>query len=226
MRGLRNVWLVFTSPGAVARDVADRPDWKTPLAVLILASVVFTLAMYSYQMEYQREVLERWQKETGTQIDIDSAVKPSTGRQVGSAVGGALAVALFTLVGAAVLNGVAMLAGGVAGFRKMFAFFAYALVIASAGNLLKIPLAIAKKSVDVRMSLAAFAPGLRLESPTAILLNSTDVFVVWSLVATVIGFAALTQLSTKKSAVIVVVMYAAFVLLEVGATALGARAMR
>jgi hypothetical protein len=226
MKGLRNVWLVFTNPGAVARNIADRPDWIIPLVVVILASVVFTLVMYPYQMEYQRGVLERWQKETGTQIDIDSAVRLSTGRQVGSAVGGALAVVLFTLVGAAVLNGVAMLVGGAAGFKKMFAIFAYAIVIASAGNLAKIPLAIAKKSVDVRISLAAFAPGLRLESPAAILLNSTDVFAVWSLVATVIGFATLTQSSTRKSTARVVILYAAFVLLEVGATALGARAMR
>jgi len=226
MRGLRNAWLVFTSPGSVARDVAERPEWKVPLALVILASVVFTLAMYPYQMEYQRDVLERWQKDTGTEIDVDSAVKPSVGRQVGSVVGGVVAVVLFTLVAAAVLNGVAVLAGGVAGFKRMFALVAYAMVIASVGNLVKIPLAIAKKSLDVRMSLAAFAPGLRLESPATILLNSTDVFVVWSLVATAVGFAGLTQLGTKKSAAIVVALYVVFVLVEVGAAALGARAMR
>jgi hypothetical protein len=227
MANLSNVGLIFTSPAAVARKVGERPDWKVPLVVLILLSVVFSYALQltPYQAEYQRDMLEKYKRESGRDIDINAVTRPTTGKTIAAVVGATVMTLLFTVVAAAVLNGAAMLVGGTAGFVKMLSFFAYAMVIDGAGNLVRIPLMIAKKSIDVRLSLGAFAPNVRLESPTGLLLGSTDIFSLWCLVATAIGFSVLTGLGRKKSAAIVVVLYVILVLLQIGASYLTTRAM-
>jgi hypothetical protein len=227
MASLSNVGLIFTSPARVAKNVAERPDWKVPLLVLILLSVVFSYALHltPYQAEYQREMLEKYKRDSGRDIDIDAATKPSTGKTIAGIAGAAVMTVLFTVVAAAVLNGAAMLVGGTAGFVKMLSFLGYAMIIDNAGNLVRIPLMIAKKSIDVRMSLGAFAPNVRLESPAGLLMGSTDIFSLWSLVAAVIGFSVLTGLGRKKSAAIVVALYVILVLLQVGTSFLTTRAM-
>lgn len=225
MANLSNVGLIFTAPAKVARSVAERPEWKVPLLVLILLSVVFTYALHPYQAEYQREMLEKYSRDTGREIDIDAVTRPSAGKTIAGLVGAVVVTLVFTLAAAAILNGIAMLVGGTAGFVKMFSFFAYAMIIVAAGNLVRIPLIMAKKSMDVRLSLAAFAPNVRLESPAGLLLGSTDIFSLWCLVASVIGFSALTGLGTKKSAAIVVALYVVLVLVQIGASLLTTRAI-
>jgi hypothetical protein len=226
MSSIGNVGRIFSSPSGVALDIASTPDWKVPLVVVILLTVIFTAVLYPFQLEYQRDMLEKFQKETGREMDIDALTRPSMAKRVTGLVGAAVMVSLFVLVASAILNGVAMLVGGSSGFTKMFSLLAYTMIIASAGNLVKVPLVMAKGSIDAaRLSLAAFAPGLRLESAAGLALSSTDVFAVWTVVATVIGFGALTGLGNKKSAVIVVGFYALFVLLQIGMALLTARAM-
>lgn len=216
MTSIGNVGLVFSSPGRVAQRVAERPDWKTPVMVIILASIILTLAMLPYHAEAQREMLEKYRKETGREIDVESALRPTVGKRIGAIVVTLIATGLFVVVGAAILNGVSLLVGGRAGFVRMFAFFSYAMIIPAAGGLIKIPLVMLKGSYDVRLSLAAFFPSVRAESYAGILLGSTDLFSIWAVVATAIGFNVLAQLGMKKSAVIVIALYAVFVLILLG----------
>jgi hypothetical protein len=222
-----NVGLIFTGPARVAGSVGERPNWKIPVLVLVLLSAIFTYALHSspYYLQYQREMVERFARDGGREIDTDALTRQTAGKTAAGLVGAVVMTVLFTLVGAAVLNGVAMLLGGTAGFARMFSFFAYAMIIVGAGNLLRIPLIAAKKSMDVRLSLAAFAPGVRLESPMGVLLGSTDIFALWCLVASAIGFSALTGLGSKKSAVVLVALYAILIALQVGASALTAKAL-
>jgi hypothetical protein len=129
---------------------------------------------------------------------------------------GAGFAAITMVVVAAVLNGMASLLGKPIGFRKMFAFYVYAGVIGVAGILVKMPLVFAKESIDVRTSVAAFAPGVALESPLGTALNMLDVFSIWVLVATCIGYNTLSGLGTKKSVSVVVGLYVLWMLISVG----------
>jgi hypothetical protein len=121
------------------------------------------------------------------------------------------------ILAAAVLNGVASIAGGKTGFRKMFGFFAYASLIGALGLLVKLPLVFAKESIDVRTSVAAFTPSTPFDSAVGVLLNSLDVFAIWTLAVVVIGYSVLTELSTRKSVAIVVGLWALAVAIRVAA---------
>jgi len=91
------------------------------------------------------------------------------------------------------------------------------MIVGVAGSIVKIPLIVAKKSMDVRLSLAAFFPGVRIESPAGILLNSTDVFALWGAAVMAIGYAVLAQVGIKKSIAVIGSLYVVFVLLQLGA---------
>lgn len=225
MRGIENIGRIFSSPGKVAQSIAEQADWKTPVIVIVLASIILTLAMLPYQAEARREMLEKYAKDSGREIDIEEALNPTVGRSVSAVVGAVIATMLFVVAGAAVLNGASMLAGGKTGFSRMLAFFSYAMVIPAAGNLIKIPLIMLKKSYDVRLSLGAFFPSVRAESSGGILLGSTDLFSIWALVATVIGFGVLTQMGGRKSAAIVIALYVVLVLILLGFGLLAATVM-
>jgi hypothetical protein len=125
-------------------------------------------------------------------------------------------VGVMILIFAAVLKGAASVAGGQVGFRKMFAFMSYSSVIMALGSLIKVPLVLAKGSIDVRTSLAVFAPSLDLRSPAAVLLSSFDIFSIWQVVALCFGFGVLSGFGIKKSAGIVVGLWVVLLLIRIG----------
>jgi hypothetical protein len=102
------------------------------------------------------------------------------------------------------------------GFRRMFAFVSYSTVISAFGSLVKVPLVLVKGSIDVRTSLAAFAPSLDLRSPPAVLLSSFDIFSIWQVVALCFGFSVLSGFSIKKSSVIVIGLWAILLVIKIG----------
>jgi len=93
-------------------------------------------------------------------------------------------------------------------------------LITALGMLVKLPIVFAKGSIDVRTSLALLAPSTGIRTPLGVLLDSFDIFSIWAVVATVIGFAVLTGFNNKKSALIVVGLWLVYVLIHVGSTAL------
>jgi hypothetical protein len=144
----------------------------------------------------------------------------TTRRQVLSGVGGAVFSGIMILIIAAVLKGVASVAGGQVGFRRLFSFVSYSSVISALGSLIKVPLVQAKGSIDVRTSLAALAPSLDLRSPLAVVLGSFDIFIIWQVVALCFGFSVLSGFDIKKSSGIVVGLWAILMLIRIGLSSL------
>jgi len=226
MNGSGSVFQVFTSPSSAARGIAERPGWLLPLIIVLVASFLFGFITYKYQVESQREMLERIQSERGVEIDIDARLAPTPVKKILAGVQTALFLAIFLiLVPAAVLNGVAKVAGANVGFKRMFAWMAAVGLISVLGMLIKMPIAFAKGSIDVRTSLALLAPSVGIQTPLGVLLNSFDIFSIWAVVAAVIGFAVLTGFDNKKSGFIVGGLWLLYVLILVGVTALSTSLM-
>jgi hypothetical protein len=191
---------------------------------VLAVAFLFGFFTYKYQAEQQREVLERIQSERGVEIDIDARLAPTVAKKVVAGVQTAIFLGIFLiLIPAAVLNGVARVAGGDVGFKRMFAWMAAVGLISALGMLVKLPIALAKGSIDVRTSLALLAPSVGIQTPLGVLLNSFDIFSIWAVVAAVIGFAVLTGFNNKKSGYIVAGLWLLYVLILVGVTALSAR---
>jgi hypothetical protein len=97
----------------------------------------------------------------------------------------------------------------------MLAFYAYASVIGAMGGIIKMPLVLAKESIDVRTSIAAFFPSVPFDSPVGVLLSNFDIFSIWTVVVVVIGYHVLTGIGIKKSAAIVVALWGVVVVVGV-----------
>lgn len=216
MTRLVNLGLVFTSPSAVARNVIDDPHWIIPLVVVLAVSCITTIATYEYQVKFQREFVGEMITERNPDADLDEMFAVTTSKQVRAGVGAVVFGGVVILVFAAVLKGAAAVAGGQVGFRRMFAFVCYSSVISALGSLVKVPLVLAKGSIDVRTSLAALAPSMDLRSPAAVVLGSFDIFAIWQLVAVCFGFSVLTGLGIKKSSGIIVGLWAILIVIRIG----------
>ncbi len=216
MSRLTNLGLIFASPTSVGRSVIEDPHWVIPLVIVLAVAFIATAATYEYQVEFQREFMGEIIRERNPDADIDSMFEVTTAKQVRTGLGAALFGGVMILIFAAVLKGAAAVAGGQVGFRRMFAFVSYSAVISALGSLIKIPLVLAKGSIDVRTSLAAFAPSLDLGSPPAVLLSSFDIFSIWQVVALCFGFSVLSGFSIKKSSGIVVGLWVVLVVIQIG----------
>jgi hypothetical protein len=220
MSRLANLGLIFTSPSAVGRRVMEDAHWVIPLVVVLAVGFIATVTTYEYQVKFQREYMAEIIRERDPDADIDSMFRVTPRRQILTGAGAAVFSGVMVLVFAAVLKGVASVAGGQVGFRRMFSFVAYSSVIPALGSLIKIPLIHAKGSIDVRTSLAALAPGIDLRSPLAVVLGSFDIFTIWQVVALCFGFSVLSGFDVKKSSLIVVGLWAILILIRIGLSSL------
>ena len=211
-----NLGLILTSPSAVGRNVMTDPHWVIPLVIVLAVTCFTTIATYQYQVEFQREFVGEMIKERNPDADLDSIFAVTTAKQIRAGIGAVVLGGIVILIFAAVLKGVASVAGGQVGFRRMFAFTSYSAVISAIGGVVRVPLVLAKGSIDVRTSLAAFAPSLDLRSPLAVLLGSFDIFAIWQVVALCFGFSVLSGFGIKKSSGIVVGLWALLVVVRIG----------
>jgi hypothetical protein len=220
MDALRNLGLIFTSPSQAAAQVADRPHWVLPLVILMVVAAVFTLSTFKYQLQEQRQTIEEMLEERGMEMDEENMPEDSTAGRVLGGAGAAVMAGLAVLVGAAILNGFATLMGHEIGFRKMFAFYSHVGLIGALGMLVKIPIVLAKQDMDVRTSVLAFAPSIPLDSLAGVFLSNLDLFSIWSVVATVVGYDVLSGMGRRKSAYVVVGLWVLWMLVSVALYAL------
>jgi hypothetical protein len=172
MSRVSNLGRILASPSSVARDVIRDPHWAIPLIVVMAVSCFSALSTYQYQVKFQREQVGPIIKERNPDADIDSMFKATTRGHVISGVLAVVAVGVITLIFSGVLKGAASVAGGQVGFRPMFAFVSYTMMVSAIGGIIKVPLILAKGSLDVRTSLAALAPALSMRSPLFVFLGS------------------------------------------------------
>lgn len=226
MSRMANLGLIFTSPGTAARNLREDPHWLTPFLIVLVVCFVTGFVTHQYQAEQQREFLERLNEERGAEIDIDAQLESTTTRRVVSgATAAAFILAFLVVIPALILNGLAKVAGGESGFRRMLALLSLGNLIVALGMLVRLPIVFAKGSIDVRTSAAMFAPSVDLQSPLGTFLNYFDVFSIWGLIAVCIGFSVLTALTIKKSAAIVIGLWLVGLALVVGSAVVRTRLM-
>ena len=218
MSKLSGMTSIFTSPGAVAREMAERPHWLIPLVVVLIVTLGASILTHRYQMEYQRPAVEKVLRDAGaSEEDIEARFESTPTRKVvGGAAAAAFVVVFMMLIPALILNGISTVTGEKAGFVKIFSFMTYASLILALGQLVRLPLVLVKGSVNVRTSIAAFTPSVTIESPLGTLLNSLDIFSIWMLIAVCVGFGVLARISINKSAAIVCALWAAGIAILVG----------
>ncbi|HEY3568839.1 MAG TPA: YIP1 family protein [Thermoanaerobaculia bacterium] len=213
------------SPGKTFRSIAERPTWGVALVVLLLASGA--VGFVAGQRTDYREMITRSLKDSGRevpaekldrQIEITQKVGPYLA--AGSGVFVLLVLLLITLFYWIIFK----LLGSDFTYLSGLSVTLHAAMPAVVSLLLSLPVILSHKTLGyedvkagtfLRSNLAFLAPP-DAKAWVVALLASVDFFSLWSLVLTVIGYRALSRLSTQAVAITVVVVTLLFIAVRVG----------
>jgi hypothetical protein len=223
---------VLFSPGKTFRSIAEQPTWAVPLVVLLVLSAAVgyvTSARTDYRDVITQSVRESGRDVTEAQLEPQIEMMEKAGPAI-SAAGAPVVVAILTLL-AALLYWIAFkLMGGDFPYKSSLSVSLYAGMPAAVSMLLSIPVILSKESIGhadmqrgggsfLQSNLAFLAPEDAPGWLTA-LYASIDFFSLWGLVLTIIGFKAVSRLSTQAVAITAVVIWLLFVAVRMGFGAL------
>lgn len=220
----------LVSPGKTFRSIAERPTWGAAFLVLLLASaaVAYVVGM---RTDY-RDVITQSAKEKGRDVD-EAKLEPAINmmQKAGPAISAATApvvIALISLLAALIYWVVFKLLGADFSYKSSLAVSLHAGLPGLIAALLTLPVVLShatlgyadvKSGTFLQSNLAFLAPADAKAWVTA-LYASADFFSLWSLVLSIIGYRALTRLTTKPVAAVAILVWLLFVAVRVGLAAL------
>jgi hypothetical protein len=226
---------VLFSPDDTFRDIAARPDILTPLAILVVISIISAVLIIPH-IDFAATVRDRL--ESSPQGASMSAADMERAERVGAAFGKALGYAspALAIVIWAVIAGVVLIAyrlfGGEGTYKQAFSVTLYAWIPLVIKSVITTVVALTKTSIDANqmVTLVTSNPAFLLEMkehPIAFsFLSSIDLFAIWTLVLFIIGFAHVARVTKAKSATVMISLWAIVLFFKLGFAALGAAKMK
>jgi Yip1-like protein len=218
------------SPVKTFRSLAERPTWGVALLVLLVVSGAVACVV-GLRTDY-RDVITQSAKEKGRDVD-EARLEPAINmmQKAGpaiAAVSAPVAIALISLLAALIYWVVFKLLGADFSYKSSFAVSLHAGLPNLVSALLTLPVVLNRSSLGyadvksgsfLKSNLAFLAPE-NAKAWIIALYASVDFFSLWSLVLSIIGFKALSRLTTKPVALVVILVWLLFVGVRVGLAAL------
>ncbi len=216
---VNRLWKVLVAPQQTFRSIAARPSWGLALLLTVVVSggVWFLLSQKVDFVESTRQQMEQ----RGREMPSDTIEKMAGVSKVVTPVAAAVMPVILVLFVALLYMSFNLFGG-----RLRYAGSLSVVLHAGIPNLLKLllslPVGMSRDSILLeeaqlgllKSNLAAFAPedaGRQLY----ILLASIDVFTIWSLFLSIVGFSTVAHVSRAKAGTFVVALWAAVTLLFV-----------
>lgn len=213
---------VLFSPTRVFQAAKEKPKWVVPLIVILLFFMIFAFFMTPIAIKTQMEMLKYSDKYTQEQRDA-MMQNAEIGQKFGQIIGVVTAPFMWTFI-ILIITGLLLLMGnvifgGAARFVQILLMVCLSFVTWIVSAVIKLPLMIAKDTVDIRTSLALLLPSdvKTLESPLYSFLNGyTDIFVIWQVIVLIIGVKVIYTFTTGRAAATVLIPTAVLALISVG----------
>jgi hypothetical protein len=202
---------VFTQPRAVFEELRERPRWLAPFIVLLVVGLVSSYFIMpialsdqaqkiseneSIPQERKAEILKQFEGGVTTQRQLIS---------LGSVIGGSFLMMFF--VGAVLMFGGNFLLGGSLRFPHAMALYASSNLVEIPGAILKVPMMVAKKSLEITVGPAAFLSPEAADSIGGMLLGRLDLFGLWRWALMTLGLAVLARTTVKRAATFTVPLW-------------------
>lgn len=218
----KSIWQViagiFSSPAAAFASFDRKPQIIIPLIIVLLVGGLNSALMAPYMADTQYELMKTSPIMPAQQLEQMKEPHP-----VRAAVLGGVFVVLGTVVTALLIWPIGtFIFGGSTTFKRIWGVAILGSFMMHLGNLVKIPLMMAKSSAYVSFGLAALFPGKDFTSLVYTFLYYMDGFAVWSLVISGIGYAAIYKFTRGKG---IFMSGAVFVVLSIFMIALSAVGM-
>jgi hypothetical protein len=223
--GESNIWKimigVFTGPTEAFAAFNLKPKILMVLLMTIilgLASGYFT-AEYSSKMQY--DLLSHSKTIPPQQLEQMRAQSAQPNHIVSGVTGAAVQVVLSLIIALVAWGLGGFVMGGDSTFKKVWGATLLGGLIVQLGALVKIPLILAKGNMYVSFGLAALFPDKDFTSIVYGFLFYFDAFLIWGMIVTGIGYAAVFNIPRGKGIAISLILDIIFVSLMVGLTAVG-----
>ncbi len=216
------------SPGKTFESIARRPTWLLPLLLWIVVSLVVTNLVLP-KVDYDRLIRASIEKrgQSVSEERIQNAVESQ--KKIAPVLYNAFATvspALVSLLVAVIFWGSFKAFGWDSSFRQAFGVTTHSFLPGILASILLIPVISSREAVDPRGlgDLLRSNLGFLVERDSSkvlhSLLQSLDIFSIWSLFLLVLGFAVAAKVSRKKSAAVIVTLWLLYVLGKAGVSAL------
>ena len=188
---------VFYAPSETFEAVAEQrsaADWLVP--TIVVAMVVF-FSTYVTSPIYVAEMMEQTQQMSAEQSDEMEGAADAI--LISTLVAAPIMMFVMLFIGAAIYLLVGKLLGGLLGYSQCLALVAYTSLIAILQHIVKVPLVLAKETMNVQIGLGMFLSEEAQKSFGGALLSSIDPFVVWMVVIAGLGLSILGQIERSRA---------------------------
>jgi hypothetical protein len=222
------LWLIFTNPSTVFKNLAVYPDWIMPALIIVVLSIVSAFLVKDFAIEAQKNrfsnserfteeqknvLIEKMEQQAESPIQMVMMIIGSIVYVIASIT---FAAALFLFTGNVIL-------GGSSDYRTMLAVYAWGFLVAIPETLIKIPMVLAKKSIHVYTSLAVLFDPSEAQTIVFKLANAIDIFALWRVTLWAIGFGIVYKFSNGKSYTVIGVWYIIWILISIAVSTLAER---
>lgn len=207
---------VLIAPTKTFDSIAQRPDILWPLTIFIVLSLVLSLTLIQ-RMDFGALAQDAMEMNSQTSHMSPEQMQRATSFSAALMKMGSYAGPFLSAIVLAITAGILLIAfrlmAGEGDFRQAFSVTTYAWYPRLIKSALGVIVLLSKKSMTIwdmqnpLRSNPAFLFNPKTQPIQFNLATSFDVFSIWSLVLTIIGFAALSKLSKAKAAAIVIVLW-------------------
>ena len=216
---LTKLVLIFTNPGKVFANLKLYPDWLWPMLLILVFTIASSFLLKDLGIrEAKQKILDSEQiPEEQKEMIIERMEQGGTMQMVMGVVG----PVVFIFAAFAIAAGVLYLTGnfvfgGTTTYKTMFSVYTWGYVVSILEAIIKVPLALAKNSVNVYTSLAVLFDPAKSGTTLFKLANAIDIFSLWRLFLWGLGISIIYKFSQGKAYGIVIFWYIAWTLISIG----------
>ncbi len=199
---------LFVKPSATFQSIKEKMTWKQtliPIMILILLSVIsykLTLPVTIPEAEKRILKIERLSDEQKT-VQIQKTVERMNGTipYIGIVISQPIVI---LIIGAFFLILGNIFGGGKTELLKMVGVTLYIQMVDVIVSIIKIPLMLSQKTIDVQTSLALAFPEVNHSNIFYNIASQIDVFTVWKIILWILAFQIIYKYSSKKASFLVI----------------------
>ena len=209
---------VFFSPSSWFEKLRAQPKILIPYIVLAVLTAGMFYGIGDLVVKMQLESPQMQEQLQGQTLP-DSAAEMMWYSTV---IGGTIAILLVPLLAAALaLFWGNVVFAGRASFKSLLSVMLYGELIYAVGNLIVLPMVLAKDSLAVGLNLGILAADRGLQDPLFVALSKVDLFIIWEIIVIGIGLAIIYGFPRNKGYKLSVLSMGLLTILGVAGAAIG-----
>jgi len=209
---------IFVSPKETFEALDRKPSWLVPFIITAVMTLGMTILVRDIGMQ---DLIAKYQARDMPQEVIDRIVSQSqgVGKYIQMVLIPVATLAIWAIFAAVMLFCGNTLLGGSAKFKKIFSMISWSSLVGCLSIIVSTVIILTKGTTQgVTTSLAVLMPVPALaDKPSFLyrLLSKFDLFTIWSLVLWIIGLAVIYKFSTKKTAGLVIALWAVWIVVSI-----------